>query len=133
MSIIERNEHGAIAVNKGVIEKMIIEDLLEMSETVILCTKKGKPIKEKPSRFIDPDYYDAIEVYEKKHAVRVKIFMITEFGRSISVIADEVFARIEAIFELLKLDKPGKITVCIKGVMNEQLIKRNIEVVRKNV
>ncbi|MBQ6314312.1 MAG: hypothetical protein IJI11_01770 [Mogibacterium sp.] len=62
MSVILRNEHGAIAVNKGVIERMIIEDLLEMSDTVILCSKKGKPIKDNPNRVLDPDYFDAIEV-----------------------------------------------------------------------
>ena len=133
MSVIERNEHGAIAVNKGVIERLIIEDLLSMSDALIMCTKKGKPIKEKPSRFFDPDYYDAVEIYEKKHAVRVKVFVITEFGRSISGIADEVFSKIEEIFEMLKLGKPGQITVSIKGVMSDQVIKRNIEVVRKNV
>ncbi|MBR2540990.1 MAG: hypothetical protein IKE85_09255 [Mogibacterium sp.] len=132
MSVILRNEHGAIAVNKGVIERMIIEDLLEMSDTVILCSKKGKPIKDNPNRFLDPDYFDAIEVYEKRQEVRVKVFIITVFGFSISDIADEIFTRIEKDFELLKLKKPGVISVNVRGVMSHQIVKRNIEVVRNN-
>ncbi len=140
MSVILRNDYGAIAVNKGVIERMIIDDLLEMGEEVILCTKKGKPIKDKPSRFYDPsrftdpDYFDAVEVYEKKQHVRVKVFIITTFGSSISELSEDIFSRIENDFAILRLDAPGIITVNIKGVMSDdQIIKRNIEVIRKNV
>ena len=140
MSVILRNDYGAIAVNKGVIERMIIDDLLEMGDEVILCSKKGKPIKDKParfydpSRFTDPDYFDAIEVYEKKQQIRVKVFIITTFGSSISDLTEEIFRRIENDFKILRLNCPGIITVNIKGVMDEeQIIRRNIEVIRKNV
>lgn len=133
MSVILRNDYGAIAVNKGVIERMIIQDLLDIGDDVILCSKKGKPIKDKPSRFIDPDYFDALEVYEKKQQVRVKVFIITPVGTNITEITDEIFRRIENDFEILRLSLPGIITVSIKGVMSDQLVKRNIEVVRKNV
>ena len=140
MSVILRNDYGAIAVNKGVIERMIVDDLLNMGDEIILCSKKGRPIKDKParfydpSRFTDPDYFDAIEVYEKKQHVRVKVFIITTFGSSISELAEEIFNRIENDFAILRLDAPGNITVNIKGVMAEdQIIKRNIEVIRKNV
>ena len=140
MSVILRNDYGAIAVNKGVIERMIIDDLLDMGDDIILCSKKGKPIKDKPSRFYDPsrftdpDYFDALEVYEKKQQVRVKVFIITTFGSSISELTDEIFRRIENDFAILKLNNPGIITVNIKGVMSEdQIVRRNIEVIRKNV
>ena len=91
MSVILRNDNGAIAVNKGVIERMIIEDLLDLGEDIILCSKKGKPIGEKPSRFMDPDYLDAIELSEKKRVVRIRIFLITRIGNSISDLAEQIF------------------------------------------
>jgi uncharacterized alkaline shock family protein YloU len=119
---------------------MIIDDLLDIGDEIILCTKKGKPIKDKParfydpSRFTDPDYFDAVEVYEKKQQVRVKVFIITAFGSSISELTDEIFRRIENDFAILRLNSPGIITVNIKGVMSDdQIVKRNIEVIRKNV
>lgn len=133
MSVILRNDYGAIAVNKGVIARMIVEDLLDMGDDIILCSKKGKPIKDKPARFVDPDYFNAIEVYEKKQQVRVKVFIITQFGANITEITDEIFRRIENDFAILRLDAPGIMTVRIKGVMSDQIIKRNIEVIRKNV
>lgn len=132
MSVIVRNEYGAIAVNKGVIEKMIVEDLLDMSDKVILCNKKGKEIKDNPTPFIDPDYYDSVEVSEKKNDIRVRVFIIARFGNSISRIADEIMGRIESDFRMLRLDMPARISVSVKGVKSGRLIKRNIEVVRKN-
>ena len=133
MSVILRNDNGAIAVNKGVIERMIIEDLLDLGADIILCSKKGKPIGEKPSRFMDPDYLDAIELSEKKRVVRIRIFLITRIGNSISDLAEQIFDIVENDYAILRLAKPGYISVNIKGVMSDELIKRNIEVVRRNV
>ena len=132
MSVILRNDYGAIAVNKGVIESMIVEDLLSMGDDIILCSRKGKPVGKNPGRFMDPDYFDAVDIYEKKDIVRVRVFIITRLGGSISDIAEKIFTMIENDYAMLRLSKPKKITVSVKGVMSDQLIKRSIEVVRKN-
>ena len=106
MSVIVRNDYGAVAVNKGVIERMIIEDMLGMSDVLLLCNKKGKLIKDKPTPLIDPDYYDAVDVSDKKGHVTVKVYVILEAGCSISEIAEEVFGIIERDFEMLRLERP---------------------------
>ena len=90
MSVIVRNSYGAIAVNKAVIVRMIIEDMLSMSSVLMLSTKKGKPIKEKPTPIIDPDYYDAVEVSEKKDQVKVKIYIVVKKNKNISETADRI-------------------------------------------
>ncbi len=135
MSVIVRSSYGAIAVNKGVIERMIIEDMLGMGSVLMLSNKKGKPIKEKPTPIIDPDYYDAVEVSEKKDEVRVKIYIVVKNGENISRTADGVFEAVEKIFEMLRLKMPSSITVKVRGiagVMNGVIIKRNIDIVRNN-
>jgi len=135
MSVIVRNSYGAIAVNKGVIERMIIEDMLGMSSFLMLSTKKGKPIKEKPTPIIDPDYYDAVEVSEKKDQIKVQLYIVVRNGENISETADKIFEAIEKDFEMLRLDKPAVITVKVRGVegqMNGVIVKRNIDIVRNN-
>ena len=135
MSVIVRNSYGAIAVNKVVIERMIIEDMLGMSSFLMLSTKKGKPIKEKPTPIIDPDYYDAIEVSEKKDQIKVQLYIVVRNGKNISETADKIFEVIEKDFEMLRLDKPTVITVKVRGVegqMNGVIVKRNIDIVRNN-
>jgi len=135
MSVIVRNSFGAIAVNKGVIERMIIEDMLSMDSFLMLSNKKGKPIKEKPTPIIDPDYYDAVEVSEKKDQVNVKIYIVVKNGKNISEIADMVFEAVERDFETLRLKKPTTINVMVRGiagVMNGVIVKRNIDIVRNN-
>lgn len=132
MSVIERNEYGAVGVNKNVIEKMIIEDLMELSDFLILCNKKGKPIKDKPTPWIEPDQYDAIEVTEKRGEVNVKVNIIAKHGSNISKLSEDIFDSIGKTFELLRLDKPKSISVKVRGIMSDILIKRSIEVVRNN-
>ncbi len=135
MSVIVRNSYGAIAVNKGVIERMIIEDMLGMGAFLMLSNKKGKPIKEKPTPIIDPDYFDAVEVSEKKDEVKVKIYIVVKKEKNISETADRIFETVEKDFEMLRLDKPSSITVKVRGIegtMNGVIVKRNIDIVRNN-
>ena len=135
MSVIVRNSFGAIAVNKGVIERMIVEDMLGMDSFLMLSNKKGKPIKEKPTPIIDPDYFDAVEVSEKKDHVTVKIYIIVRKEKNISETGDKVFEAVENVFQLLRLDKPSSISVKVRGiesVMNGVIVKRNIDIVRNN-
>ena len=47
MSVIGGSSFGAIAVNKGVIERMIIEDMLGMDSFLMLSNKKGKKMTTK--------------------------------------------------------------------------------------
>ena len=136
MSVITRNSYGAIAVNKVVIERMIIEDMLGMDGLLMLSNKKGKPIKEKPTPIIDPDYYDAVEVSEKKGEVNVKIYVVIRYGGNISRIADRIFEAVENDFSMLRLDKPRMISLKIRGITavnSDEIVKRNIDIVRNNV
>ena len=133
MSVILRNDYGAIAVNRNVIEKMLIEDMLSMSGDILLCNKKGKLIKKKPTPFIDPDYFDAIDIIDKKGHVKVVIYMILAEGRVITSLADHIFEMIENDFSLLRLDKPDSISLRVRGIKDgNEVIKRSVEVVRNN-
>lgn len=135
MSVITRNNYGAIAVNKVVIERMIIEDMLGMEEILVLSNKKGRPIKEKPTPIIDPDYFDAVEVSEKKGEAKVKIYMLVRYGHIISEVADKVIEAVESDFEMLRLEKPRSISVKVRGIAglnNNDIVKRNIDIVINN-
>ncbi len=135
MSVITRNNYGAIAVNKVVLERMIIEDMLGMDDVLMLSNKKGKPIKDKPTPIIDPDYYDAVEVSEKKGEVKVKIYIVVRYGNNISAVADRVLNAVEDDFLMLRLDKPRMISVKVRGIsglLNDEISKRNIDIVRNN-
>jgi uncharacterized alkaline shock family protein YloU len=132
MAVIERNDYGAIAVNKSVIEKLIVEDLLSMSDDILLCNKKGKLIKENPTPFIDPDYYDAVDLSEKKGYIKVKLYLIIRFGSNISETAERLFDMIEKDFEMLRLNRPNMLTMKVRGILSDEIVKRSIDVVRNN-
>ena len=132
MAVIERNEHGAVGVNKTVIQKMIIKDLLSKSDRLVLCNKKGKLIKDNPTPWIDPDHYDAIDVIDKRGSVRVRINIVVIKGNNISKLSEEIFQNVEDNFELLRLSKPQSIRVKVRGLLSDELVRKDIEIVRRN-
>ena len=132
MSIIDRNKYGAIGVNKNVIEKLIIEDVLKMKDSLILCTKKGKAVKENRTSWIDPDYYDAINFSDKRGSEEVVLNIIVMKGVRVAELADRIFEIVENIFSLMRLDKPKTIKIKVRGVMSDTVSKHNVEVVRRN-
>ena len=129
MSVITRNDYGAVAVNKSVIERMLIEDLLGMQEVLLLCNKKGKLIKEKPTPFIDPDYFDAVEYSEKRNEVKIRFYIIVKKGVGISHASDLIFDAVRRDFDLLRLPYPVSVKVKVKGVITKDggIVKRNVE------
>ena len=133
MAVINRNEHGAIALNNKVLSKMIIEELLDMQSLIIMCNKKGKIIKDNPTPIIDPDYYDAVDVSETtKGGMQVKIYLISRIGSNISDLSNNIFNKIENCFEVFKLNKPNLITIYYKGIISDYNSKKRIQVMRRN-
>lgn len=129
MGQISRNEYGTIAVNDQALTNMIIDELLEMSDSIILCNKKGKIIKHKPTPFIEPDYHDAVIITDTIKESSIKIYVIVVFGKSISSVADELFERIGAIYDSLQHKKPGIVKFRVRGMKTAAgVVKREIEV-----
>ena len=133
MAVINRNEHGAIALNNKVLSKMIIEELLSMQNMIIMCNKKGKIVKDNPTPIIDPDYYDSVDVSETtKGGMQVKVYLISKIGTNIADLSNNIFERIENSFNLFKLEKPNLITLYYKGIISDYNSKKRIQVMRRN-
>lgn len=134
MAVINRNEHGTIAINNKALSKMIIEELLHMRALVSLCNKKGKVIKEKPTPIIDPDYYDSVEVTETtKDGMQVKVYVVSRIGINMSALSNNIFDRIEKCFELFMVKKPDLISIYYRGIDSNYKSKKRIQVMRRNV
>ena len=130
MAQISRNDYGSIVVNDNVLEKQIIAEILDMQGKAIPCNKKGKIIKGKTNPTIDSDYYDAITITDTIKENSVKIYLITVFGESISSITDEIFDKIAAVYDSLKVKKPDTTKIFIMGMKTNSglVVKRDIEV-----
>lgn len=129
MGQISRNDYGSIVVNDQVLTNLIIDEMLNMSDSIILCNKKGRIIKDKPTPFIEPDYHDAVIITDTIKENSVKLYVIVVFGKSISSVADELFARIGAIYDSLQHRKPDVVKFRVRGMKTAAgVVKREIEV-----
>ena len=58
-----------------------------------------------------------------------------KYGGNISRIADKIFEAVEKDFGMLRLEKPRSISVKIRGITgvnSDDIVKRNIDIVRNN-
>ena len=130
MAQINKNDYGSIVVNDNVIEKLIIDEILDMNGVAIPCNKKARFIKDKFAPIVDSEYYDAVSVTDTIKENSVKVYLITLFGESISKICDEIFTRIADVYNSLQVKVPDVAKVYIMGMKTTSgvVVKRDIEV-----
>lgn len=134
MAYIVRNDYGSVVVNDRVLVKLIVEELLKIGDAVILCNRKGKIIKDKPTPFIDSDYYDSVEYLDTIKVNEVRIYMLTPQWVRINEFVDDIYNKVNGIFDKLEIDRPQYINIYIKGEMTEEgILKNEFEVKHANV
>lgn len=131
MAIITKNEYGTVAINNKMLSKLVVDELLTMQSIVYMCNKKGKAIKKKPTPFIDPDFYDSVEVKEKaSNGLEVTVYLVLRFSTNISKITNRLFDKIENAFEIFNIKQPTTIVISYKGIDATYKSKKNLKVKR---
>lgn len=130
MIIISRTEYGAVTVSDVVLKKMIVDDILSFSDSIIPCNQKGKPIKTGIFSGMN-ELLGAVEITgdtARKDEVVVRIYFIAKFGTALNELVNALFKKVENDFAVLSLDEPAEIVACIKGVISKKIAKRDIEI-----
>lgn len=131
MAVITKNDYGTIAINNKLLSKLVVDELLSMQGMVFLCNKKGRINKKKPTPFIDPDYYDAVEIDEiSQDRISVKVYLVLRFNTNIKKITNRIFDKIEDSFKIFNLASPIEITISYKGIQAETKSKKRLEIKR---
>ena len=133
MAVITKSDYGLIAINNKLLSKLVVDELLSMQAMVNLCNKKGKAIKKKPTPFIDPDYYDAVEIDDSSaEGITVKVYLTLRLSTNIRELTNKLFDKIEKSFSVFNLDKPKLILIEYKGINAEHISKKRIKIKREN-
>ena len=131
MAVITKSDYGLIAINNKLLSKLVVDELLSMQAMVNLCNKKGKVIKKKPTPFIDPDYYDAVEIDDSSDGISVKIYLTLRIGTNIKELTNKIFDKIEKSFKIFDLEKPKLIVISYKGINAGHTSKKRLEIKRE--
>jgi hypothetical protein len=130
MAVSRTNEFGTVAVSISVLSKMILDDMLELGNELIPCSRKGKILR-KGMLSGYADMLQAVELVEHGGRVSVTVFFIEKFGESIKDTAEKLFDSIEKDFDILSLQPPEIIRARVLGVISRQLAPRDVEIVRE--
>lgn len=124
MAVILRNEFGVVAVNRQVVTKLILDEMLAMEGELLPCTKSGKPLKK--SRFSGyGDMTDAIELTDERGDVCLTIYYLAYRGAQIYALSDRLFDRIVRSFSRFSYEKSVEMRVVCKGFLGEVKSKKD--------
>ena len=123
MQVFNKSHYGAININKQVMNKLVLDDLLKFEDVVYPCNQTGKPLKKGFFSGIN-ELLSSIEIHEAANGTYIFFYIIVKFGESINEICNAIFDSIERDFEMLSLVKPVEIKAFVKGVQAEHLTKR---------
>ena len=131
MQVFNKSHYGAININKQVMNKLVLDELLKYEDIVFPCSHTGKPLKKGFFSGIN-ELLSSIEIHEAANGTYIFFYIIVKFGESINEICNAIFDSIERDFEMFSLVKPVEIKAFVKGVQAEHLTRRDFEVIRTN-
>jgi len=119
---------GKITLDNAVIGSIIIQEATATEGKIILCSAKGKPIKQPVKRNgEDGSFFD---LSWNKGDLDIIIYVIVKLGGSITTIAEGFNERLgKTINGLLGL-QPKSITVNIKGILSKNISDRDIKITK---
>lgn len=131
MALITRSKYGLVAVNNEAIKTVISKCFEEMTDIITPCNKKGRMYKR---TFLgkDPSILNSIEITEEKGVISIDVYYVQKFGESINDTANRLFDMIEMCFNVIRIEKPERLSAHVMGLVSKQLVKRDIVVDRFN-
>ena len=119
-------DSGKITLDNAVLGSIIIQEAATTEGKIILCSSKGKPIKQPVKRNGDDGNFFDYNWNESN--LDIIVYVIIKLGGSINTIAEKFNERLRiAINELLGI-QPASITVNIKGILSKNISDRDIRI-----
>ena len=124
MAVILRNEFGVVAVNRQVVTKLILDEMLTMEVALVPCTKSGKPLRKGLFTGYN-DMADAVELTDDRGNVRMTIYFLALRGEQIHALSEKLFDRIIRSLSRFSYEKSIEMRAVCKGIIGETKGKKD--------
>ena len=132
MPLIRSNEYGTVSVNNSVLSKLIVDNMLSMSNLLVPCNRRGKVLRRGFFSGFN-EMLNSVEISDNSGNFIVKVYFVLLENSKYEQSAKALFDMIEDDFELLNLDRPIKLIANVKGIIRNQILsKKDTEIVRQN-
>lgn len=124
MAVILRNEFGVVAVNRQVVTKLVLDEMIAMEVSLIPCTKSGKPLKRSIFSGYN-DMADAVDLTDERGNVRLTFYYLAYRGEQIHELSEKLFDRIIRSFSRFSYEKSIEMRAVCKGIIGETKAKKD--------
>jgi uncharacterized alkaline shock family protein YloU len=115
-----KTQRGTIVLDRAVLGHIIKREAAAFQGKVVLSNAKGKPIGD------EVGFFDC--AWPAEDAFELRVFVVLQFGASISVVTQELIRRIRAQTEALTGVRASRVTIAVRGVLSKNLSRRDLEI-----
>jgi len=123
---------GHIHFSHSIINKIVIEAVEKCDGKAQIYNYKGKYMNVVPDLASRINLYDeevgSIEVTDTEESIRIKVYVVLQFGASIRKTTASIIKYIYEHTEKIMGVKPEKVTVVVTGILSKNIARRHIEV-----
>ena len=116
-----KTRNGTIVLDRAVLGHIIRRETAAFQGKVVLSNAKGKPIGD------DVGFFDC--AWSETGAFELRVFVVLQFGISISAVTRELIDRLRAQTETLTGVRASRVVIAVRGVLSKNISRRDLEVV----
>jgi len=117
MAILKKNDKGIMAINNDLLRSTIIDDI-RGEDDLVLCNKKGAPVKK--TFFGGPDdIRNSVIIRDNKENLSIAIFFLINVYNDADNIAENIIAKVSNLLDAICINRPCIITCKYKGIIDK--------------
>jgi uncharacterized alkaline shock family protein YloU len=116
-----KTRNGAITLDKAVLGHIIKREAAAFQGKVFLSSAKGRPVGD------EIGFFDCAQ--SEDGAFELRVFVILQFGISISAVTQELIRRIRTQTEALTGIRVARVAIAVRGMLSKNISRRDLEIV----
>jgi uncharacterized alkaline shock family protein YloU len=115
-----KTRNGTISLSDAVLGNIIKQEIAAFLGKVTLSNAKGKPVGD------DIGFFDCLRSADG--AFELRVFVILQFGISISVVTSDLITGLRSRIETLTGIRVERVSIAVKGMLSKNISRRDLEI-----
>ncbi len=122
-----KNETGTVLFDPQVFAMIAMDTAVQKEEIYAVTNSRGKVIRQKETGKESLNFIEVLPS-EESYSVDLRIYVVLNFGKSISATADEFGRLLRERIRMITGVSVGDLTMVVTGVRSRKIARRDLEI-----
>ena len=122
-----KNETGTVLFDPQVFAMIAMDTAVQKEEIYAVTNSRGKVIRQKENGKESLNFIEVLPS-EESYSVDLRIYVVLNFGKSISAAADEFGRLLRERIRMITGVSVGDLTMVVTGVRSRKIARRDLEI-----